>query len=290
MAAPLREAAFQSRAAFAGALRSFMGANPQAVPVGALVLYHTLGATLPDGTAAAAPLWQAAQICAKRDPAAVRRALGDKPVPDNQLGDALFDTVVGSRSGAAITEHSYDEVWSLVSHPDQKVRLAIPSMLEWLDRLDPAVAGAPKDYPFVLAAGQRRMFNANQIFRDPAWRRDDPDGALLINASDLEALGASDGDWIAVRSPAGRVVVRCKADDSVRQGLLALPHGYGQSYPAKDGEQLTNGPRINALTDSLHCDPVAGTPYHKHVAVRLEKLTTAEATASEARSQRIHSR
>jgi anaerobic selenocysteine-containing dehydrogenase len=288
--APLREAAFQSRAAFAGALRSFMGANPQAVPVGALVLYHTLGATLPDGTAAAAPLWQAAQICAKRDPAAVRRALGDKPVPDNQLGDALFDTVVGSRSGAAITEHSYDEVWSLVSHPDQKVRLAIPSMLEWLDRLDPAVAGAPKDYPFVLAAGQRRMFNANQIFRDPAWRRDDPDGALLINASDLEALGASDGDWIAVRSPAGRVVVRCKADDSVRQGLLALPHGYGQSYPAKDGEQLTNGPRINALTDSLHCDPVAGTPYHKHVAVRLEKLTTAEATASEARSQRIHSR
>ncbi len=288
--APLREAAFHSRAAFAGALRSFMGANPQAAPVGALILYHTLGATLPDGTAAAAPLWQAAQMCAKRDPTAVRRALGDKPVPDNQLGDALFDAVVGTRSGTAITEHTYDEVWSLVSHPDRKVRLAIPSMLEWLETLDPAVAGAPKDYPFVLAAGQRRMFNANQIFRDPAWRRDDPDGALLINARDLEALGASDGEWIAVRSPAGRVVVRCKADDSVRQGQLALPHGYGQSYPANDGEHLTNGPRINALTDSLHCDPVAGTPYHKHVAVQLEKLTATEAIASEARSRRIHGR
>jgi anaerobic selenocysteine-containing dehydrogenase len=288
--APLREAAFHSRAAFAGALRSFMGANPQAVAVGALILYHTLGATLPDGTAAAAPLWHAAQTCAKRDPVAVRRVLGDKPIADNQLGDALFDAVVGSRSGAAITEHSYDEVWSLVSHPDRKVRLAIPEMLEWLGKLDPAVAAGPKDYPFVLAAGQRRMFNANQIFRDPAWRRDDPDGVLLINGTDLEALGASDGEWIAVRSPAGRVVVRCKADDSVRQGQLALPHGYGQSYPAKDGEHLTNGPRINVLTDSLHCDPVAGTPYHKHVAVQLEKLTAAEATASEARSRRIHGR
>jgi anaerobic selenocysteine-containing dehydrogenase len=285
--APLREAAFQSRAAFAGAWRGFMAANPQAV--GSLVLYNTLGATLPDGTAAAAPLWQAAQLCAKRAPEAVRRALGaDRPIPDDELGDALFDAVVGSRSGAAVTEHSYDEVWSLLAHPDRKIRLAITPMLDWLGKLDPAAAQAPTEYPFVLAAGQRRMFNANQIFRDPAWRRDDPDGALLINARDLEELGASDGEWIAVRSPAGRIVVRCKVDDGMRRGQLALPHGYGQSYPASDGERLNNGPRVNALTDSGNCDPVAKTPYHKHVAVRLEKLTTAEAVLSEERSRRIH--
>jgi anaerobic selenocysteine-containing dehydrogenase len=286
--APLRDAAFHSRATFASALRAFMAANPQAATVGALVLYHTLGATLPDGTATAAPLWQAALACAKRAPAAVRRAIGAGPeTPDDQLGNALFDAVVGRRSGAAITEHTYDEVWSLISHPDRKVRLAIPAMLDWLDRLDPELATA-KDYPFVLAAGQRRMFNANQIFRDPAWRRDDPDGALLINAKDLEQLGASDGEWVAVQSPAGRVVVRCKVDDSMRQGQLALPHGYGQSYPAPGGERLSNGPRINALTDSSNCDPVAGTPYHKHVAVRLEKLTAAEGAAFQERSRRIH--
>jgi anaerobic selenocysteine-containing dehydrogenase len=287
--APLREAASHSRAAFASALRAFMAANPQTAAVGALILYNTLGATLPDGTAAAAPLWQAALACAKRAPEAVRRAIGAGfETPDDQLGDALFDVVVGRRSGAAITDHGYDEVWSLVSHPDRKVRLAIPSMLQWLERLDPTIAAAPKDYPFVLAAGQRRMFNANQIFRDPAWRRDDPDGALLINTKDLEELGAQDGEWIAVRSPVGRVVVRCKVDDSLRQGQLALPHGYGQSYPTRDGERLSNGPRINALTDSRNCDPVAGTPYHKHVAVRLEKLTVSEAAASEERSRRIH--
>ncbi|WP_316205009.1 molybdopterin-dependent oxidoreductase [Bradyrhizobium sp. SZCCHNS3004] len=287
--APLREIARQSRSDFATALRSFIGANPQAASLGALILYHTLGATLPDGTAAAAPLWQAAQMCAKRDPQVVRRALGpDRPIADHELGDALFDAIVGSRSGAAITTHAYQEVWSLVAHPDRKIRLAIPALLDWLDRLDPAQTTAPEDYPFVLAAGQRRMFNANQIFRDPAWRRADPDGALLVNVHDLEALGAGDGEWIAVRSPAGRVVVRCKADDSIRQGQLALPHGYGQSYPTDDGERLSNGPRINTLTDSLNRDPIAGTPYHKHVAVRLERLTPAEAAAAEARSQRIH--
>jgi anaerobic selenocysteine-containing dehydrogenase len=288
--APLREAALHSRPAFAAALRGFMGANPQAAALGALVLYHTLGTTLPDGTAAAAPLWQAAQACAKRSPDAVRRALGTTGavVADAELGDALFDAIIGSRSGAAITEHGYDEVWSLIGHPDRKVHLAIAPLLEWLGRLDPALAGTPADYPFVLAAGQRRMFNANQIFRDPAWRRDDPDGALLINPGDLEELGARDGEWIAVQSPAGRIVVRCKADDSLRQGQLALPHGYGQSYPARDGERLSNGPRINALTDSGHCDPIAATPYHKHVAVRLERLAANEAAVFEERSRRIH--
>jgi len=285
---PLREAAVQSRGAFAKALRTFMADNPQAAPVGALILYHTLGPTLPDGTAAAAPLWQAAQLCAKRDPKAVRRALGaGQEITDAALGDALFDAVVGTRSGAAISAHDYSEVWSLIAHPDRKIRLAIPEMLDWLGKLDPAAAAAPEDYPFVLAAGQRRMFNANQIFRDPAWRRDDPDGALLINADDLDALGASDGEWIAVRSPAGRLVVRCKADDSMRRGQLALPHGFGQDYPTEDGERLVNGPRINLLTDASYCDPIAGTPYHKNVPVRLERLSAAEAAMSETNARRI---
>ena len=201
--------------AFAAAFRAFMGENPATPALGALVLYHTLGQTLPDGTAAAAPLWNAALACAKRSPQAVRRAIGAADeVPEDQLGDALFDAIVAARSGTAVTQHDYDEVWSLISHPDRKIRLAIAPMLEWLARLDPASAGAPSDFPFMLAAGQRRMFNANQIFRDPAWRRDDPDGALLINAGDLDALGASDGDWIAVRSAVGRLVVRCKVDDA----------------------------------------------------------------------------
>jgi anaerobic selenocysteine-containing dehydrogenase len=287
--ARLREAAFRSRAAFTAEFRAFMGANPSAAALGALVLYNTLGATLPDGVAAAAPLWPAAQACAKRSPQAVRRALGvNGEVADDALGDALFDAVVSSRSGAAITEHTYDEVWSLISHPDRKVHLAIGPMLEWLGKLDPAIASPPENYPFVLAAGQRRMFNANQIFRDPTWRRDDPDGALLINSGDLARLGANDGEWIAVQSQRGRLVARCKVDDSMRDGQLALPHGYGQSYPTADSERLSNGPRVNVLTDSGNCDPIAATPYHKHVAVRLERLPAAEAAAFEERSRRIH--
>ena len=289
--APLREAARRSRAEFAIAFRAFIAENPSIGAVPALVLYHTLGQTLPDGTAAAAPLWSAALACAKRSPQAVRRAIGaSDEVADHQLGDLLFDTIVATRQGTAVTRHDYDEVWSLISHSDRKVRLVVPQMLEWLARLDPQAAGAPKEFPFMLAAGGRRMFNANQIFRDPAWRREDPDGAMLINSSDLSELGAKDGDWIAVELVVGRLVVRCKVDDAMRNGQLALPHGYGQAYPTSDGERLINGPRINLLTESGNRDPIAGTPYHKNVAVRLALVSAHEAATYQSQSERIHMR
>ena len=286
--APLREAAQHSRVAFAQALRGFMGANPQAQPSARWCSIIRLARRCPTAPRPQRRSWQAAQSCAKRSPEAVRRALGADARRRIRRSAMPCSTRSWQRSGAAFTAHGYDEVWSLVSHPDRKVRLAIAPMLEWLAQLDAVQAQAPKDYPFVLAAGQRRMFNANQIFRDPAWRRDDPDGALLINAEDLEALGAHDGEWIAVASPAGRIVARCKTDDSLRPGQLALPHGYGQSYPAArwrapeqrpadqraDRQRELRSGRAHALSQA--CRGAAGA------------ARRTEAAACEERSRRIH--
>src|SRR5262249_10344457 len=131
--APLREAAMRTRAEFAAAFKRFMAQHADVGPLAPLVLYNTLGASLPDGMAAAAPLWPAAMACARSMPGAVRRALEVPPeVPDEALGNTLFDAIVARREGTAITHHDYQEVWSLVQHPDRKVRLAIPRALEWL--------------------------------------------------------------------------------------------------------------------------------------------------------------
>jgi anaerobic selenocysteine-containing dehydrogenase len=287
--APLRTAAERSRQEFDQAFGAFLKDNPSAAPAAALVLYNTLGPTLPNGTASAAGLWPATQMCARRTPDAVRRALDlSADVPNSVLAARLFERLLTSPQGIAFTRHQYDEVWSLIDTPDRKVRLAIPEMLEWLAKLDPTQARPRSDFPFVLAAGQRRMFNANQIFRDPAWRKSDPDGALLVHPLDLAQLEAEDGGWLAVQSSRGRIVVRAEADPSMRRGQLALPHGFGQAYPAADGERLTNGPRINFLTVGDNRDPIAGTPYHKNVPVRLEKAGPDEAMAAERASRRIH--
>ena len=130
-----------------------------------------------------------------------------------------------------------------------------------LAQLDPASLVPSADFPLVLSAGQRRLQNANQILRDPAFRQRDPDGALTVHPQDLATLGAADGQWLAVVSARGRLVARAKADETLRPGHVVLPHGYGQAHPDAQGRRQVQGPRVNELTDSAWCDPVAGTPY-----------------------------
>jgi len=48
-----------------------------------------------------------------------------------------------------------------------------------------------------------------------------------------------------------------------------------------------NGPPINVITAHDDCDPIAGTPHHKNVAVRLVPARGVEAEEAEAMSQRV---
>ena len=50
----------------------------------------------------------------------------------------------------------------------------------------------------------------------------------------------------------------------------------GIEHTDEHGARRTDGPRINELTDSAYRDPLAGTPYHKHVRVRLRPLAENE--------------
>jgi anaerobic selenocysteine-containing dehydrogenase len=131
------------------------------------------------------------------------------------------------------------------------------------------------------------MHNANQIFRTPAWRKSDPDGALRIHPDDLAGLGGTDGGWMEVATESGRLVARVEVDDSLRPGVVSLPHGYGQGYPDGRGGRLVDGPRINLLTAGDDSDPIAATPHHKNVRVRLRPAGSADAAAAEERSERV---
>ena len=282
----LRALAARDRGAMMQRALELFGAQPGLAAIAPVLLYLTLGRTLPDGAAAAAPLWAAAHRAAGEYGDAIRRALGSER-SGGALGEELFARLLASRSGLVFTAHEYDEIWNLVRHADKRIHLAIPELLDWLRALDPEAERPSADYPFILVAGQRRSHNANQIFRNPAWRKTDRDGALRIHPDDLAALGGTHGGWMAVETPTGRLVARAEADPSLRRGLVALPHGYGQSYPDGQGGRIVDGPRLNLITAHDDCDPIAATPYHKNVAVRLVPVGGAEADAAEAASQRV---
>ncbi len=262
-----------------------MAEHPGLSEIVPVLLYRTLGATLPDGAAHVAPLWLACHRAASAMEAAVQRAL-DTDAVGFPLGEALFEAAVNSPSGFAFSRHDHDDIWQLVK--GDRIQLAIPELLDWIGRLDPAADQPDPDYPFSLVNGQRRAHNANQILRPPAWRKSDPDGALHIHPSDLADLGLEAGDWVAVVTPTGRIVVRAEVDESMRRHQVALPHGFGMSYPDGKGGRVINGPRINQITASGDRDPIAGTPHHKDVRVRLEAAHPDEAATAEDASARIH--
>jgi anaerobic selenocysteine-containing dehydrogenase len=282
--ADLRQLASEDRPAFSAAFREVLKRDPKFGAVAPSILYETLGRTLPGGADAAAVWWMGAHKCASELGDAVRRAgiAGE----GFELGENLFAAILASPSGLAFTHVEYDETWQLLRHADKKVRLAVPELLEWLGRLDPAAAEPDPDYPLMLIGGQRRHYNANQIIRDPRWRKNDPGGALHLHPDDLAAAGGAEGDWMAVVTRIGRIVVRVEADANWRPGQASLPHGYGQIYDTPAG-QVTVGPRLNLITDCDDCDPIARTPYHKNVAIRVELATADEVQAMEEQEARL---
>ena len=147
-------------------------------------------------------------------------------------------------------------------------------MMEWLNDL-PArlleIQELEKAYPFNLIAGERRTYNANTVIRNPEWRKNGGQGALKINPMDAEAHAVSDGDSVKLISRAGSVDITVAVTDEVSPGVLSMPHGHGLTQSGQS-DYKTNGARVNMLTSADHCDPLAKTPYHKNVRVRMERI------------------
>jgi anaerobic selenocysteine-containing dehydrogenase len=261
---PLREAAQRGRQAYAEAFLGAVAANPTMAKVVPYVLYETLGPTLPEGLSGAAALWGLAQKTALNYPDAVRRA-------GHADGDALFDAILNSPSGVTFTVHNYEDDFALISHADRKIALEIPEMLDDLRAL---TAAPPRlttsEFPIVLSVGERRAYTANDIFRDPSWRKRDADGALRVSVEDAQALGLVDGGRARVSTAAGTAEATIEITETMLPGHAALPNGFGLDYVDDDGQTLVPGVAPNMLTSTGWRDRYAGTPWHKHVPARIE--------------------
>ena len=262
---------FPASRLFPIALAATLKANPKWMPYVPLILYATLGKALPENMASAATLWGVSQFFATKYSKQVAKAgIGGKGY---KQGNALFQKMIDSDKPIALATFDYQNTWELMRTKDKKVNLYIEEMASELEALaNEASEPANKEFPFVLMAGERRSYNANQIFRTPDWRKTDKEGAMRIHPEDLKSLGLEDGAKANCRSATSKIEVLLMEDDAVQKGMVTLPHGYGMLYTSTTGELKQNGPAINELTATDHCDPIAKTPYHKHVPVAIETV------------------
>jgi anaerobic selenocysteine-containing dehydrogenase len=264
--APLRVAAAEGRPAYAQVFAQATTESPMLSSLAPYVLYETLGPVLPDGLADAAAIWGLAHRCAMSYPDAVRRA-------GHADGNELFDAILESPSGVVFTRDEYGDDFARIAHPDKRIALELPEMLAELQQLDTGPTSHTSDrLPIVLSVGERRSFTANDIFRDPGWRKRDADGALRISPQDAARIGLLDGGRARITTARGIAETTIEVSDAMLEGHASLPNGFGLDFTDTDGNTIVPGVAPNSLTSSEWRDEFAGTPWHKHVPARIEAL------------------
>ncbi|MEM9623333.1 MAG: molybdopterin-dependent oxidoreductase [Pseudomonadota bacterium] len=265
----LAAAAQEGLDSFAAAMMQRMG-EPDIGRHISYVLYRTLGPALPEGAASAAPLWGLCQQHVMKNADAVRAAghQGDGPA----LGNALFQAILDNPSGVITARNSIGDT-SQWRKPDGKLELLVGEMNDELDTLgDYRLPERSDEFPLLLCAGERRLYTANTIIRDPDWMKSNNPTSLSIHPGDALALGLQEASRARLQTKRGTAEVLIELDDRMQPGTISLPNGLGLSYPDAAGQNQRAGVYLNELTDLADRDPWVGTPYHKHVRARLEPL------------------
>jgi len=265
---PLREAANQGRAVYARELARAIAKRPHLSEIMAVLLYETLGPSLGAGKEGAAVLWGIAHNFSRTNVESLRRA--GFAAEAEELGEELFDAILENRSGVVYSIAQYEQTWNRISGGRLNVTISelIPELKSLRDEHPPSDA----NFPFVLSAGQRRSGTANTIIRDPNWRPKDPHGALWMSPVDASELGIQSGGRVRVITKRASAEAVVDVTDRMLPGHVALPNGAGLWYPDREGQEFLHGVPPNELTATEDRDWFAGTPFHKHIAARIERI------------------
>lgn len=271
---PLHAAAQQGRAPYAAAFMQHVLGNRALAGLAPVLLYRTLGPTLPDSLREGAVIWGAAFRAALSHGKSLARAGFDGPPPI--AADKLFNAVLENPSGLVFSVDEWADVIGRVR--GGKVKLALPDLLEEAATLRAAPAQPPADFPFVLSAGERRSMTANTIVRNPEWRNKKLQHALNMNPKDAADLAVATGERVVITTKRGQAVVTVAVSEMMQPGHVSLPNGLGVTSPGESDGPAEAGIAPNELTASEDRDRFAGTPWHKHVPARIERYSGAEQT------------
>ena len=192
------------------------------------------------------------------------------PEGPDQAGLAL-KAILENRQGVWLGLLDPDRNLDFVATVDNRINFHDSELLDWMTRVMPqseveALKPDP-ELPLIMMAGWHMDTTANTVMRDPAWNKGRRVGCLAVHADDAENLGLADGDKARLTTKAGQVEVEVQISPFTRAGMVLMPQGFGLDF----GREKV-GVNVSDLTDAKHRDRLAGTPYHRRVLCRLEKL------------------
>jgi len=91
-----------------------------------------------------------------------------------------------------------------------------------------------KEYPLILTTGRRSPVFFHSEHRMIPWLRElDPDPAIEINPATATELGISNGEWVYIENPHGKIKMKAKLTATAHPKVITAPHGWW--IPEADG-------------------------------------------------------
>ncbi len=214
------------------------------------------------------------------DPADVVAALGERRGPERVLDLLLrcgpYGAGIAGREGRGAeglslellerNPHGIDlgplrpRLPGLLRTASGRVELAPPEILADLPRLELAIADRGGDAGMVLIGRRQLRSNNSWMHNLPHLVRGKPRCTMQISPADAARLGLADGDTALVRSRTGSVEAPVEVTDSIMDGVVSIPHGWGHDAAgARLAVAAANaGVNSNLLSDEALVDELSG--------------------------------
>nr|WP_203602762.1 molybdopterin-dependent oxidoreductase [Streptomyces coelicoflavus] len=159
-----------------------------------------------------------------------------------------------------------------------KVELLPEPIAADLPRLRQALAEAGRPAGLVLVGRRHLRSNNSWMHNIPVLTGGSNRCTLHLHPEDAARLGVRDAQPVRVKGPGGAVTAPAEITDTVRPGVVSLPHGWGHDRPGTRQTHAAGAPgvNVNQLLDGSMLDPLSGNAVLNGVPVTLTPLTDAK--------------
>ncbi|EHN73982.1 dehydrogenase [Streptomyces coelicoflavus ZG0656] len=159
-----------------------------------------------------------------------------------------------------------------------KVELLPGPIAADLPRLRQALAEAGRPAGLVLVGRRHLRSNNSWMHNIPVLTGGSNRCTLHLHPEDAARLGVRDAQPVRVKGPGGAVTAPAEVTDTVRPGVVSLPHGWGHDRPGTRQTHAAGAPgvNVNQLLDGSMLDPLSGNAVLNGVPVTLTPLTDAK--------------
>ena len=142
--------------------------------------------------------------------------------------------------------------------PDKRIRLAIPEVLEDIERFRRDNAETSDSYRLI---GRRHVRDNNSwMHNHHRLMKGKSRCHLLMHPDDMAKEGWQTGMTVAVHGREGSIEAELQGSDEMMPGVISLPHGYGHARGGTVGEIANQhaGVSCNDVTDEQFIDALSG--------------------------------